>query len=234
MHNFFGTSTFADHIVSNVNNVAKIDPDVDISLFGPCGCGFMTGSGAVLGELKPEPGGSMVVFGLGSVGLGSLMGAKITGCTTIIAVDTVDSRLDLALQLGTTHVINSKKIQDVPAEIVKITNGGAVYACECSAAGICVHYAYACTRWGASIAIVGVSGHVDFDGFFFETFPKNTVTIEMGDVDPKYFIPEMVEWYKLGLFPIDKLFTYYTIGEINEAMADGKSGKTIKPIIRFN
>lgn len=233
VHNFFGASTFADHLVSNVKNVVKVDPNVDIELLGPLACGLMTGSGAVLHGIKPEPGSSFVVFGLGGIGQSAVMAAKIAGCTTIIGVDLVDSRLDTALEVGATHVINPNKVDDVPAEIRKITTYGANYAAECSGAEDCVKWAYASMDTDGVVAMVGVSNHVNFDTFFFEIYSHTTKSINMGLAHPKLYIPELVEWYRRGMFPIEKLVKYYTLDQINEAMADSKNGSTIKPIIRF-
>lgn len=97
---FFGQSSFAYHAVVDENNTVKVPKDVDIRLLGPLGCGIMTGSGTILNSLQPKPGSSLVVFGTGAVGLSGLMAAKIAGCTTIIAIDIHDSRLELAKELG--------------------------------------------------------------------------------------------------------------------------------------
>ena len=233
IHTFFGASTFADHLVANTRNCVKVDPEVSVELLGPLACGLMTGAGAVLNSLKPAPGSSIVVFGLGGIGMSALMAAKICGCTKIIAVDIVDSRLDTALELGATHVINSKKIADVPAEIKKITTYGADFAVECSGNEFCVKSAYASLDTDGVVAMVGVSNHVSFDTFFFDIYSKRTESINMGLAHPKLFIPQLVEWYKRGMFPIEKIVKFYSLDDINKAMEDSKSGDSIKPIIRF-
>lgn len=120
---FFGQSSFATYAVANERNVVKVDKDVDLSLLGPLGCGIQTGSGAVLNTLKPEGGSSIAIFGSGAVGLSALMAAKAIGCTTIIAVDIHDHRLELAKELGATHTINAKN-DDPVKKITEITEKG--------------------------------------------------------------------------------------------------------------
>ena len=93
---FFGQSTFATHAVTNEKNLIKIDKDLDLKLFGPLGCGIVTGSATVLEGLKPKAGSTIAIYGCGAVGLSAVMAAKIAGCVKIIAVDINDSRLELA------------------------------------------------------------------------------------------------------------------------------------------
>jgi Zn-dependent alcohol dehydrogenase len=95
------------------------------------GCGFQTGDGAILNTLKPAPSESLLIFGLGSVGLTALIAAKHLDLTTIIAVDVADSKLELAKDLGATHVLNSKT-HDILSEVQKITGRGASFAIDCT------------------------------------------------------------------------------------------------------
>lgn len=235
IHNYFGASCFASHLVSHTSNLVKIDPEIDMKLVGPMACGCMTGTGAVLNSLKPAPGSSIVVFGLGAIGMGAIMAANICRCTTIIAVDVVDSRLEAAVKCGATHTINSAKVDDLVAEIIKLTNGrGADFGVECSGATPCVKAAYAATTTEATIAMVGVSREVKFDTFFFDMYSKRTVSINMGNAHPKLFIPQLIDWYKRGLFPMENIVKYYPIEEINQAIEDSKSGVTIKPVVVFD
>lgn len=126
---FFGQSSFGTYAVANKNNVVKVDRDVDLALLGPLGCGIQTGAGTILSYFKPEFGSTIAIYGAGAVGLSGIMAAKIAGCKTIIAVDLHENRLELAKELGATHVINGKT-SDVVKEIKEITNGGTHYALE--------------------------------------------------------------------------------------------------------
>ena len=237
INNYFGTSTFATHAVSNIKNIAKIDPDVvatsDVAIFGPLACGLMTGSGTVLNDLKPEPGRSMLVYGAGAVGLSAIMAAKICGCTPIICVDIVEDRLDMAKEVGATHVINSKEVKDITAEVNKICGGQADYCVEASGVESCVKSAYNSVKLDGNVAIVAVSEHVSFDNFFFSMFGKTTSCVNMGNANPTLFIPKLIDWYKRGMFPFDKFIKFYSFDEINTAMDDLAKGKMIKAVLKF-
>lgn len=102
---FFGQSSFSTYCVAHENNVVKVDPDVDLKMLGPLGCGIQTGAGTVLNYIHPRLGDSIVVFDAGAVGLSAIMAAKIAGCEHIIALDIHDNRLELAKKLGATETI---------------------------------------------------------------------------------------------------------------------------------
>src|SRR5438309_488089 len=103
---FFGQSSFATYALAYERNVVKVDRTAPLELLGPLGCGIQTGAGAVLNSLHPDAGSSIVVFGVGSVGLAAVMAAHVAGCTTIVAVDLKPSRLEAAKRVGATHVID--------------------------------------------------------------------------------------------------------------------------------
>lgn len=117
-------------IGAGVENVA-VDESVPLELAGPLACGITTGAGAVLNTANPAPGESVVVYGVGAVGLGAIMAAHNSAAATIIAVDLHDSRLELAQRYGATHVINSGK-EDSLERIREITGGAADHAIECT------------------------------------------------------------------------------------------------------
>jgi len=93
---FFGQSSFATRANVVETSVVKVGPTASLATLAPLGCGLQTGAGAILNELRPEAGTSLVVFGTGAVGSAAIMAGRIAGCTTVIAVDLHDSRLELA------------------------------------------------------------------------------------------------------------------------------------------
>jgi Zn-dependent alcohol dehydrogenase len=130
---FFGQSSFSRLSVVRESCVVKFPGKVDeMGIYSACGCGFQTGAGTVLEVLKPKEDESVVIFGMGSVGLTALMGAKYLGVEQIVAVDLIDSRLEMAKQLGATHVVNSKEVVDMPKHIAELTGGGAAYCIDCT------------------------------------------------------------------------------------------------------
>jgi aryl-alcohol dehydrogenase len=233
--NLFGQSSLATYCVSNVRNTVKIeDKDVDLALLGPLACGLQTGAGTILNKLKPGVNESVVIFGCGSVGLSAVMGAKLTNCQTIIAVDVHEERLDLAKELGATHVVNGRE-RDAVQAIQEITNGGAHYAIESSGVAPVVLQAIRSVRALGTIAVVGASGNLEFH-IHDELIPMNKTLVGVveGQSVPKLFIPELIAYFKEGKFPFDKLVQKYEMTELEQAIRDMESGETIKPIILFS
>ncbi|CAM4176835.1 NAD(P)-dependent alcohol dehydrogenase [Bacillus paramycoides] len=231
---FFGQSSFSTYAVANERNVVKVDKDVDLALLGPLGCGIQTGSGTVLNRLKPKFGSSIAVYGTGAVGLSAIMAAKITGCKNIIAVDIHDSRLEVAKELGATHVINSSN-EDVIEKIKEITNGGAHYGVDTTGVPIVVRQGLRALRPLGQLAIVGITPEMNInvnDDIMVEG--KTMVGVVEGDAVPQVFIPELIEYYKIGLFPFDKLVKFYDFTDINTAFEDSKKGLVIKPIVKIS
>jgi aryl-alcohol dehydrogenase len=126
---FFQQSSFASFAVAPAKDAVKIRRDAPIDMLGPLGCGLQTGAGAVFNVMQPAAGQSITVYGVGGVGLGGLMAARIAGCEPIIAVDRLPSRLTLARELGATHTLESRGAETL-AEIRKITGGGTDFALE--------------------------------------------------------------------------------------------------------
>jgi aryl-alcohol dehydrogenase len=230
---FFGQSSFATYSVANKNNVVKVDKDVDLALLGPLGCGIQTGSGTVMNSLRPEPGTSIAIYGGGAVGLSAVMAAKIMGLKHIIVVDLHQNRLDLAMEIGATHVLNGKEV-DVVEEIKKITNGGVHYAIETTGATPVIIQSVHALRVSGTVAIVGMGGDVtlNFTNDLLMEGKKVMGTVQ-GDSIPQLHIPKLIQYYKEGKFPFDKLVKFYDFEDINKAFEESKTGVTLKPIVRI-
>jgi len=127
---FFGQSSFANLSIvqqcSVVNAKDLVKDKRELQLFAPLGCGVQTGSGTVVNAAQAGPEDSIVITGMGGVGLSAVMGAVVQGCKTIIGIDLVESRLDLAKEMGATHVINGGKLPDGKelADVVKEMTDG--------------------------------------------------------------------------------------------------------------
>jgi aryl-alcohol dehydrogenase len=233
---FFGQSSFATYSLAYERNVVKVDPEVDLKLLGPLGCGIQTGFGGTVRSLKPEVGSSIVIFGTGSVGLSALMGAYVAGCATIIAVDLKDSRLEMATKLGATHTINPTKVDNVVEAIQDITGGGTNYSLELTASPAVFRQAVDC------LAPLGTCGFIGAAALGTEaTFDMNTILlggrkiqgIVEGDSVPDLFIPVMVDLIKQGRLRLPEIVSYYSLDQVNQAGEDSLSGKAIKPIMTF-
>lgn len=231
--NFFTQSSFSTYTVTNEMNLIKVDPEADLRLIGPLGCGLLTGFGTIVNSLKPEITSSIAIFGTGAVGLGALMTAKLEGCSQIIAIDIHDSRLEMAKKLGATHTINSKD-EDLKERIDEITNGeGVNYTIDTTGVSSVMKSALEILTIGGSFAPLAVTPNMlEFSPFTELTLMnRKLVGVLMGDEVPQLGIPKLIQFHKAGKFPFNELVRFYKFDEINEASEDSNSGKVIKPIL---
>jgi aryl-alcohol dehydrogenase len=229
---FFTQSSFASHALANELNVVKVDKSLPLEILGPLGCGIQTGAGAVINSLKAGPGSSIAVFGTGSVGMSAILGAAVSGCTTIIAVDVMDSRLNKARELGATHTVNPAQNDPIEA-INKIKPNGLDYSLDCTGIPDVINKAVNSVRDGGTCGLVGLPGKDNIAHLEIHTLLHRTVYgVTEGDSVPDIFIPRLIELYKAGKFPIDKMMTYYKLEDINQAVEDSRSGKALKAILK--
>lgn len=232
---FFGQSSFATYAIATETNVVKVDNDVALEILGPLGCGIQTGAGAVLNSLQPPAESSMAIFGVGPVGLSAVMAAAVVGCSTIIAVDLNHERLGLAKDLGATHVIDGAAGGTV-ASIQALTGGlGVDYSIETTAAPTVFRQAVDALNQGGTCGLIGAAAigteaRIDMSHLLFGRTVRGIVE---GDSVPRVFIPQLVELYKQGSFPFDKLIKTYPFAEINAAVDDSEKGVTLKPVLTF-
>lgn len=231
---FFGQSSFATYALATERNVVKVRQDAPLELLGPLGCGIQTGAGAVLNSLQARAGTSIAIFGTGSVGLSAVMAAGVAGCTTIIAVDINPARLQLAGELGATHIIHSGK-HDPVEKIRQITGSGADYSLETTAQPKVFRQAVDSLRSRGVCGLIGAAAPGTEVSFDMTTIlaGRTVLGVMEGDSVPDIFIPRLVDLYMQGRFPIDRLVTFYQLTEINRAMDDSEQGRTIKPILRM-
>jgi len=225
---FFGQSSFATHSLASERNLVKVSKDLPLEVLAPLGCGLQTGAGTVINSLGISKGASLAVFGTGAVGLAAVMAARLVGSHPIMGVDMKPKRLQLALQLGATHTIDNRR-QDVAARIGDITGSGVDYVVETTASPQMHQLAIdVLNPHGVVALLTGESGT--------DSLPegRKTIGIIQGDAVPQHFIPKLIELYKAGYFPFDRLLKFYDFGDINKAIADSKRGDTIKPVLRIS
>jgi S-(hydroxymethyl)glutathione dehydrogenase / alcohol dehydrogenase len=238
LHHYMGTSTFANYTVLPEIALAKIRSDAPFEKVCYIGCGVTTGLGAVINTAKVEPGSSVVVFGLGGIGLNVIQGAKMVGATTIVGVDTNPAKKALAEKLGMTHFVNPHEIDgDLVAHLVELTNGGADYSFECIGNVNLMRQALECCHkgWGVSV-IIGVAAA----GQEISTRPFQLVTgrtwkgTAFGGAKSRRDVPKIVDWYMQGKINIDDLITnVMPIEQINEAFDIMKKGEGIRSVVTF-
>ena len=222
---FIGQSSFASHVLATERNLVKVSRKLPLEVLAPLGCGMQTGAGTIMNMLRVRKGESVAVFGTGAVGLAAVMAAHIVGAFPIIGVDIRPSRLKLALDLGATHVINSRKT-DVTSDMAKIVAQGAHYVLETTGHAAMLQLAPHVTKKGGTAAFFTGDDIPD-------SVPRGIKAVQVieGDSIPQIFIPRLIRLYRSGRFPFDRLLKFYEFKDINRAMNDSRSGKTIKPVL---
>jgi aryl-alcohol dehydrogenase len=230
---FFGQSSFSELALVDERSVVKLAADARLEMLAPLGCGVQTGVGAVWNVLQPRPGDSVVVLGAGAVGLSAVMAAALTPATTIVAVDKVLSRLELARELGATHVIEAG--DDLTARIQESTGGGASGLVETTGnVGVLRAGVDALASRGTAVIVgappFGTEVALDVNGMLGG---KRVVGLTLGDSETQRLIPVLAELVAQGRLPVERLITEYPFADIEKAVEDMTSGTTIKPVLRF-
>lgn len=238
LYHYMGTSTFANYTVLPEIAVAKIREDAPFEKVCYIGCGVTTGIGAVINTAKVEYGATVVVFGLGGIGLNVIQGARMVGAKTIVGVDLNPKKQALATKLGMTHFVNPREVEgDLVAHLVELTNGGADYSFECIGNVNVMRQALECCHkgWGVSV-IIGVAGA----GQEISTRPFQLVTGRVwkgsafGGARGRTDVPKIVDWYMEGKINIDDLITnVMPLDRINEAFDLMHNGEGIRTVITF-
>lgn len=226
---FFGQSSFATYALTDARGAVHIPEGIDPDLVGPLGCGFQTGAGAIINKLRVATGASVIVSGAGAVGLAAVMAARAVGATTIVAVDVLPSRLDVALELGATHVVDGRD-PDVVARLQQIVGRGADYAFDTTGLPPVILNSLAALKLGGEIGLVA-SGP---EGSVIPTAAlvgKTAHFLIEGDAVPRNFLPSLLELHRLGRFPFDKLITKYPFEDMERAIADTQSGAAVKAVL---
>ncbi len=230
---FFGQSSFASFARATECNLVKIDSEMPLQLAGPLGCGVQTGAGAVLNSLQVRPGASLLIIGTGAVGLSAVMAAVIAGASTIIAVDISDSRLRLARELGAAHAVNGRT-EDVSARVRAISPHGVDNVLEITALPEMLAQAVDLLAPMGTAALVGgapVGATAPIDMNRLLNGGRRLRGIAQGDSMPQVFIPQLVQYWRAGRLPLEKLVRTYDFADINTAFDDAALGAAIKPVL---
>jgi S-(hydroxymethyl)glutathione dehydrogenase/alcohol dehydrogenase len=235
---YMGCSTFANYTVLPEIALAKIRPDAPFDKVCYIGCGVTTGIGAVLFTARVEAGATVVVFGLGGIGLNVLQGARLVGAGMIVGVDVNPAREALARKFGMTHFVNPKEVKgDLVAHLVELTKGGADYSFECVGNTTLMRQALECCHkgWGVS-TIIGVAGA----GQEISTRPFQLVTGRVwqgsafGGARGRSDVPRIVDWYMDKKINIDDLITHILpLERINEGFDLMTRGESIRSVVVY-
>jgi NDMA-dependent alcohol dehydrogenase len=234
---FSGCGVMAEYATMHVDNLVKIDPKIPLDRAALVGCAVTTGVGAVFNTARVTPGASVAVFGCGGVGLNVIQGAAIAGAERIVAIDTVESKLEMARKFGATDALLAKPGEDLTKALKKLTGGGADYAFECVGSGELAAAAYKAIGRGGTAVVVGVAKASDSTSVRTMTLPFEEKTLTgsyFGSCVPRVDFPRMLGLYMKGTLKLDELITKrYAIGEAPQAFADLEAAKNARGVIVF-
>ncbi len=235
LHHLFGLACFAEYAVVHERSCVKVREDAPFDVICLLGCGTSTGIGAAINTTGMKPGESIVIYGCGGVGLSAVMGARLGGAGKLIAVDTVDKKLEMAKELGADYVINASQVDPI-GKVMELTGGGADYAIECIGNVDVMTQAFASIHGGGVMIVVGMaplSSVLSIAPFEFLLGKTITGTVQ-GDVRASVDIPRYIDMYMDGKLPIDKLITKsYALDDINQAFEALEKGEVLRSVIKF-
>jgi alcohol dehydrogenase len=237
LNHHLGVSAFSQYTVAARQSVVKVDPELPLDIAAIFGCAVMTGVGAVFNTARLESGASCAVFGMGGVGLSAIMGARAAGAHPIIAVDLLDAKLEIAKEVGATHLINAGSEDPVEA-IREITAGGAAYTIEVVGSEKVLVQAYEASARGGMTVTVGLphpSKQFSIPAVSLVADEKTIKGSYMGSAVPVRDLPRYISMYQAGLLPVDKLLTStIQLNEINAAFDALDRGEVVRQVVQFN
>ena len=221
-------TTFNEFAIISENRVTTIPSNSELDVASLFGCAVTTGFGVIENNAKLKIGASVVVFGAGGIGLNVIQAASLVSAYPIIALDIFDNRLELAKEMGATHIINSKgltyeqitnKLNEISKIDAFIDNTGSPQVIE---------FGYNIVKPLGKVVLVGVPKKGNNINIFSLPlhFGKSITGSHGGESNPQIDIPRYFELYKNGRLQLKNLLTKtYTLEQVNEAIADMRDGK---------
>ncbi|MGW5611056.1 zinc-binding dehydrogenase [Streptomyces sp. NPDC003753] len=234
IHHLMGVSCFAERCVVSDRSVVVIDPDTPPEIAAVTGCAVVTGAGTALNVMKDATGQGVVVIGAGGVGLSAVMGLRLIGADPIVAVDTVDAKLDKARELGATHAVNVRT-HDLAEALTRISPKAMTWALDAVGAPQTLTQAFDVVGTGGTVVAVGlgkVGATVPVPVNPLVQQEKRLVGSLYGSANTPVDIPKLLDLFKAGRLPLDRLLgEQYELSAINEAYAALSQGATGRAVI---
>jgi len=231
-------TTFNEYTVISENRCVKLPDGIPMDIASLFGCAILTGAGIVTNTIHPKQSDSIVIFGIGGIGLSALMATQLYDCSMVIAVDVEEAKLNLAKDFGATHLINST-VEDPVEKILKITGGtGVDFAIEAAGLVCTIEQAFASVRNEGGLCV-------------FASHPPHGEKIKLdpfdlicgkqirgswgGESKPDIDIPHFAKLYKEGKLPLEKLITHrYLLVQINQIFDDIENNRVARALIEFD
>ena len=228
-------TTFNDHAIVSENRLTPIPANFDPRLAPLFGCAITTAIGVINNNARVKVGQSVVVFGVGGVGLCIAQAARLVSANPIVVLDVVDSKLDMAKRFGATHCINSKKAADVEKAVRDIVGPqGADVIIETTGNARVIESAYGLTQPKGKTILVGVPRKGDNISIYSLPlhFKKVLTGSEGGDSEPHNDIPRYIRLVQAGAFKLDGLITHeFPLEKINEAIQLVRAGEAGRVLV---
>jgi alcohol dehydrogenase len=236
-YHHLGVSGFAEYAVASVDSLVKIDSEIPFEIAALFGCAVMTGVGAVVNTAQLKFGNSVLVVGLGGVGLSAILGAKASGATKIIAADLSAEKRAVAKALGASHLIDSSK-EGAMEELMDITKGGVDISVEFAGAIPALDFAFQATKRGGTTVTAALphpNARLSISPVMLVGQEKSLKGSYLGSCVPSRDIPAYIELYKSGRLEVEKLITHtLKLSEINEGFERLAAGNAIRQVIVFD
>lgn len=236
LKHFLGAATMAEFAVLDEAGVIAIPGDVPFDVASVIGCAVVTGVGAVINTAQVRPGSSAAVIGCGGVGLSALLGCRLAGCNPIIAVDVLESKLEFARTLGATHTLLARSA-DVVDGLRALTNGGPDTIFDSVGAPATINQALQAARPAGTAVVMGLHGarqEATISPATLVLQNKRLLGSFFGSARPQVDLPMLVELYRAGRLPVDRLITaHYALDQLPQAFADMESGAVARGVIVF-
>lgn len=227
VHHHLGVSAFATHAVVDRRSAVKVDRDIPSETAALFGCAVLTGVGAVMNTAQVRPGESVLVYGLGGVGLAALLGALAAGAQPVTAIDPSPEKRALALELGAAMAVAPDAADTLPkTDVVIETVGKAVVLAA----------AYGAARRGGRVVTVGLPNpaeKLEISALSLVADGKTLMGSYMGSSIPSRDIPRYVALWRAGRLPVERLLTSISpLSEINGLMDKLASGAAIRQVVK--
>ncbi len=230
-----GLGAFAEYVVTQATGAVKIPAEVPLDVACVIGCAVQTGVGAVLNTARVEEGATVLVMGLGGIGLSIVQGARLAGAARIIASDPLAERRAMAVRFGATDLVDPKA-EDVIARAMQLTEVGVDYAFDAVGRGDLIQAGLAATRAGGTTVCVGAPPIDDAVTIampaLFVVSEKKLLGCALGSSNSLREIPRLVALWQAGQLDLEALITARRpLADINTAMNDLKAGRGIRTVL---
>jgi aryl-alcohol dehydrogenase len=226
---FFGQSSLATHAIVRARTLVRLPADIPFEVAAPLGCGVQTGAGAIINVLRPHAGGTVAVAGAGGVGLGAVMGARLHGAGLVVAIDPIESRRALSVELGADLALDPLA-GDFADRLAAV--GGLDAAVDTSGKQSVITACFEALRPKSGLALIGgpATPTLEFESYtFFDG--RHVRGLSMGESVPQEFVPMLIGHWRAGRFPVERIVSAFPLSEIGAAIDAMRNHEVVKPVL---